>query len=238
MNTQQPIYLFAGGRGKSILTTFAEMGKVFKTAGKVKPDIAIVGVASLKDNWLVYILMSALIKSGCKCHIKRVLIARPNADIDKAREMLRKADAVFISGGDAEVGMQILHEKNMVGFLQNLVGQGKLFLGGSAGTIMMCRDWVRWHDCDDDSTAELYPCLGLAPIICDTHAEGDDWVELKVALQLKGDGAIGYGITSGAYLKAYPDGRLEAEAGAVVRYANVNGKIERQADLLPADHAG
>jgi cyanophycinase-like exopeptidase len=233
----QPIYLFAGGRGRSILTTFAEIGKVFKTTGKAKPDVAIVGVASLKDNYLIYLLMSTLIKAGCKCNIKRVVIARRNADIEKAREILRKADAVFMSGGDAEVGMQVLQEKEMVGFFRDLAGQGKLFIGGSAGTIMMCKKWVRWRDCNDDSTAELYPCLGLVPLICDTHAEGDDWVELKMALQLEGDGAIGYGITSGAYLKVYPDGLLEAEVEPVSRYINVKGKIERQAELLPAGHA-
>jgi hypothetical protein len=98
---------------------------------------------------------------------------------------------------------------------------------------MMCQEWVRWQDPDDDSTAELYPGLGLVPLICDTHAEGDDWVELKAALRLKGPGSTGYGITSGACLKAFPDGRLEAEFGAVARYENIDGKIERLADLLP-----
>lgn len=233
MRMQQPFYLFAGGRGRSILSTFADIGKVIKSTGKAKPDIALVGVASLKDNPLIFLLMSALIKTGCNCRVKRVVIAPRRADINKAREILRKADAVFISGGDAEIGMQILREKNLAGFLRDLAGQGKLFIGASAGTIMMCKEWVRWQDPQNDSTAELYPCLGFVSIICDTHAEGDDWVELKKALQLEGDGAAGYGITSGACLKSYPDGRLEAESGVVIRYANINGKIERQADLLP-----
>jgi len=238
MNNPGPIYLFAGGRGKSILTTFSGIGKVIKSLGKAKPVIAIVGVASLKDNWLVYALMSTLIKANCKCRIHRILIARPNADIEKAKQILQKSDAVFFGGGDAEAGMQILKQKNMIGFFHDLAGQGKLLLGASAGTIMMCREWVLWQDCDDDSTAELYPCLGLVQIICDTHAEGDDWVELKAALQLKEDGSTGYGITSGAYLKAYPDGRLEAEGGSIARYTKIKGKIDRQDDLLPADHSG
>jgi peptidase E len=208
MNNREPLYLFAGGRGKSILATFSGIGKVIKTTGKSRPVVAVVGVASLKDNILIYVLMSALIKSGCKCRTRRVVIARPGADIEKAKEMLRKADAVFISGGDAEIGMQILKEKGMVGFFRELAGQGKLLLGASAGTIMMCQEWVRWKDPDDDSTAELYPCLGLVPVICDTHAEGDEWVELKAALRLAEKGIIGYGITSGACLKAFPYGRL------------------------------
>jgi peptidase E len=238
MNTQQPMYLFAGGRGRSILTTFSNVGKIIKNTGKVKPNIAFVGVASLKDNWLIYTIISTLIKAGGNCQTTRVVIAPHNADIKKAREMLQNADAVFISGGDAEAGMEILKEKNMARFLQDLARQGKLFLGGSAGSIMMSKGWVRWRDPDDDATAELYPCLGLVPIFCDTHAEKDDWVELKTALQLEGAGTPGYGIPSGACLKVYPDGRLEAEGGAVARYHLLNGKVERQADLLPADRTG
>jgi peptidase E len=233
MDNPVPIYLFAGGRGKSVLTTFAIIGNVIKGISKARPEIAVVGVASLKDNWLVYALMSRLIKANCKCRIRRVLIARPNADIEKAKEILTEADAVFLGGGDAEAGMHILNEKNMVGFFRELAKQGKLLLGASAGTIMISQEWVRWKDPDDDATAELFPCLGLSPVICDTHAEGDDWVELKAALRLKGDGATGYGITSGVLLKAYPGGRLEAEGGVVAKYANVSGKIERQPDLLP-----
>ena len=56
MTTQQPIYLFAGGRGRSIPTTFANFRKVIKNIGKEKPMIAYVGVASLKDNWLIYFI--------------------------------------------------------------------------------------------------------------------------------------------------------------------------------------
>jgi hypothetical protein len=55
-------------------------------------------------------------------------------------------------------------------------------------------------------------------------------VELKTALQLAGEGTIGYGITSGACLKVYPDGRLEPE-GKVVRYISQGGEIIKQPDL-------
>jgi cyanophycinase-like exopeptidase len=182
--------------------------------------------------------MSIFIRADCNCQIKRVVIAPANADLKKAREILQHADAVFISGGEVEVGMQILKEKNMVGFLQDLARQGKLFFGVSAGSIIMSREWVRWRNPDDGSTVELFPCLGLVPIICDTHAEKDDWAELKAALQLEKPGTPGYGINSGAVLKAYPDGHLEAEVGAVTQYITFNGKIERQSDLLSDDRAG
>jgi peptidase E len=234
LNKQQPVYLFAGGRGKTIFSSFTEVGKVIKGLGKKRPEIAVVGTASLKDNRLIFLLMAALIKSKCKCRVRRVAIAHPKADISKAKEHLVKADAIFMSGGDAEEGMSILKEKKMDGFIRDLVKEGKPILGMSAGTIMMAQEWVGWQDPDDDTTAGLYACLGLASVICDTHAEGDDWVELKAALQLKPDGAVGYGIPSGACLKAYPDGRLEALADAVARYRKINGKVEQMPDLLPS----
>jgi hypothetical protein len=52
MDNPGPIYLFAGGRGKTIFTTFALIGKVIKGINKARPEIAIVGVASLNDNRL------------------------------------------------------------------------------------------------------------------------------------------------------------------------------------------
>jgi peptidase E len=235
MNTQQPVYLMAGGRGRTILTTFDYVRKIINTLNKNKPVIAFVGAASMKDNWLVYAIISLLIKARCRCRIKRVVIAPAKADLKKAKAILQNADAVFMSGGDVEVGMQVLREKNMIGFLQDLAASGKPFIGVSAGSIMLSEEWVRWIDPKDDSSVELMPCLGIVHLICDTHAEKDDWVELKTAVQLKKKGTIGYGITSGACLKVYADGRLEAENGAVERYAFLNGNIERQADLLPIE---
>jgi peptidase E len=237
MSTQPTIYLFAAGQKSGIRTTLKDIARIMKGIGKDKPDMAFVGAASSKDRWLVYYFISNLIKAGCHCRIRRVILAPPKADLKKAREILRDSDAVFMSGGDVDIGMRILQEKNIVGFMQDLARQGKLFLGVSAGSIMMAKAWVRWRNPEDDSTAELFPCLGLVPVICDTHAEDDDWVELKTALRLEGHGAVGCGITSGACLKAYPDGRLEAEGGPVARYAFLKGKIERRVDLLPFNHS-
>jgi peptidase E len=234
MTEQQPIYLFAGGRGKTIFSSFKEIGRVLKQTGKKKPTVALVGVASFGDNPLFMTLMSLLLKSSAHCEVRRVSIAKPSADLDKAKEILRTADAVFMGGGDAEAGMKILQEKNMEGFLHDLLKQGKLFLGASAGTILMCREWVCWQDPEDDATAACFPCLGMAPVICDTHAEGDDWVELKTALQLKEEGAIGYGIISGNFLTYYPDGRLVAGNGPAARFVKKDGKVEKLPDLLPS----
>jgi peptidase E len=203
---------------------------VIKKIEKAKPTVAFVGVASLKDNRLIYAVISAFIKAGCNCHMMRAVIAPFNADLNKAREVLQNADGIFMSGGDAEEGMRILQHKNMAEFLRTLAKEGKLFIGVSAGSIMMCKEWVRWKDPENYSTAELFPCLGLVPIICDTHAEKDDWVELKAALELAGNGTTGYGISSGSCIKVYPDGKLEPK-GTVVRYVSNDGEVIKRSDL-------
>ena len=235
MNNRKPLYLLAGGREGSTRSTNQILQEVFREIGKVSPIIAYVGVAS-DDNRIFYQFIADMIKNSGTCKVNRVLICSPKADLSKAKGTLESADAIFISGGDVEMGIQVLEEKNMAGFLQGLYKQGKLFFGASAGSITLAREWVRWKDPNDDSTAELFPCLGLAPIICDTHAEDDDWAELKMALKLSEDNVQGYGIPAKACLKVYPDGRIEALGDAITRYIQHNGQIERQSNLLPIDH--
>jgi cyanophycinase-like exopeptidase len=255
MTKQKPVYLLAGGRGSANQAIFrmimaeiaAEKGgskaakkleirstksetntndqkrEMLETKSK-EPVIAYVGVASDEDKGFFRFMEGEMVK-GAPCEVRQVLIARPKADLDKAREMLHGADAVFMSGGDVEAGIKTLKAKGMFDIFGELRRQGKLFFGASAGSIMLGSEWVKWHDAEDDSTAELFECLGIAPVICDTHAEEDDWVELKAALALKEDGAVGYGIPSGGCLKVHPDGRLEAIGKAVVRYVKKGRKV-------------
>jgi hypothetical protein len=122
----------------------------------------------------------------------------------------------------------------MVGFLQGLYEKGKPFFGLSAGSIMLAETWIHWVDPDDDSMAELFPCLGFAPIICDTHGEEDDWEELRAALKLAEDGRKGYGIVSGTAIKVHPDsGNVEALGDAVHQFARREGRIVRLPDIMP-----
>lgn len=235
MYNRKPLYLLSGGRGGSDKSTKQILQAVFREIGKASPNIAYVGSAS-DDNRMFYQFIAGMIKKVADCKVNRILICSQKADISKAKGTLESADAIFISGGDVEMGIKILEERKMAIFLQGLYKQGKLFFGASAGSIILAREWVRWKDPNDDSTAELFPCLGLAPIICDTHAEDDDWAELKMALKLSEDDVQGYGIPAGTCLKVYPDGRVETLGGAVTRYIQHNGQVERQANLLPIDH--
>ncbi|OGO39303.1 MAG: hypothetical protein A2147_05545, partial [Chloroflexi bacterium RBG_16_57_8] len=208
------------------------LDEVFNDIGRASPTVVYVGAAN-GDNPEFFERMDGMIRKGRQCRILHAVLSPGNADVKKAVDLIESADAVFVSGGDVEVGMQVLKEKGVTAVLPRLHEQGRLFFGVSAGSIMLAKEWVRWRDPDDDSTAELFPCLGLAPLICDTHGEGDDWEELKAAVGLSPDGTPGYGITSGACLKVYPDGRLQAVAGHIYRYVRHGKTVTRQADVVP-----
>jgi peptidase E len=233
MSGLHPVYLLAGGRPRNAQAFNPLLQAVFQESGKEHPTIAYVGAAS-EENKAFYLMMAAMLKGAGAGKIRHAVLASPKADVKKAREILESADIIYISGGDVEQGMQVVEDKNIAEYLVGLYKQGKPFFGVSAGSIMLAKEWIRWRDPNDDATAEIFPCLGLAPVICDTHGEADGWEELQALLKLEKDGTTGYGIVSGTAIKVYPDGKLEAMGGAIHQYTKHNGKVERIGDVLPA----
>jgi cyanophycinase-like exopeptidase len=196
--------------------------------------VGYVGTANDDDTRFLGFMAREMQEAGAG-KVGHALITPRNADLKKAQNILVSADIIFVGGGDVERGMEVLQEKGMVDFLLGLYQQGKPFFGVSAGSIMLAKEWIRWRDPDDDATAEIFLCLGVAPVICDTHAEEDDWEELKALLELKPDKAEGYGITSGSAIKVFPDGKVEALGGPVAHYLRRSGRVERLPDILPAN---
>ena len=145
-----------------------------------------------------------MLKKAGAGHVLLAPLCGRRADPEKARKVLSDSDVVFVSGGDVEEGMEVLRRARIARFLRALHRAGKPFLGVSAGSIMLSRLWVRWRDPNDDRSAELFPCLGLAPVLCDTHGEADGWEELKALLALSPTGSLGYGIASGTALVVGP----------------------------------
>ena len=233
MSNIKPVLLLAGGRPRNPQTFNPLFQEVFKTSGKTKPTFAYVGAAS-DENKAFFLMMAAMLKGVGAGKIMQVVLTPAKADIKKAQGILESADIVYISGGDVEHGMRVVHEKKMLDFLVGIYRQGKPFFGVSAGSIMLAREWIRWRDPEDDTTAEVFPCLGIAPVICDTHGEAEGWEELQALLALEKENTIGYGIVSGTAMKVYPDGKIEALGGAVHQYAKINGTVKRLADILPA----
>jgi cyanophycinase-like exopeptidase len=130
------------------------------------------------------------------------------------------ADAVFVSGGDVEEGMNVVARRRLAPFFNELYRDGKLLFAVSAGSIMLARAWVRWKD-EDDSVGCVFPCLGIADVLCDVHGEKDNWDELKALLRLSPALSIGYGIRAGAAIRVDADGTVEP-MGRIDRFSRAS----------------
>ncbi len=228
----KPVYLFAGGRSGNRKKQGVLLERMFREFGIASPKVAYSGTASGDDKGFFRFIAGELTEAGAD-QVTHAVIVPANADLKKARDVLEGADIVFVSGGDVEAGMDVLREKNMLDFLVGLYRQGKPFFGISAGAIMLADRWVRWRDPDDDSSAELFHCLGFAPVICDTHDEEGGWEELQAALKLAEEGVRGYGLATGSGIKVFPDGKVQALGGEVYQYISRGGKVKRIDNLLP-----
>ena len=220
-----PIYLLAGGPGSRRSGPDPLLQQIFGGTGKAAPSIAYVGAASNDDAGFFKWLSTFFKQSGAGT-VTLAATAAPHVNIKKTIEILKEADLIFITGGDVEVGMARLHKHALAPLLHRLYASGKPFFGLSAGSIMLAQSWVRWPDPDDDHSAEAFDCLGFAPILCDMHAESDDWVELKALLGLQAKGTLGYGIPSGAGLRIEPNGTLTALGGKVIRLQQQGNDIK------------
>jgi cyanophycinase-like exopeptidase len=226
----KPVFLLAGGRRSRGKGQDTLLQAVFQSYGIKAPTVAYSGTASGDDrNFFGWIANE--LKVGGAGKIVHAVISSPGADMKKAKNILESADIVFISGGDVEAGMEILQEKKMIDFLTGLYRQGKPFFGISAGALMLANKWVRWPDPKDDDFAELFPCLGFAPVICDAHDEQSGWEELKVALMLEKEGIVGHGMTSGSGIKVTSDSNVTLVGGTVNRYIKQGNKVVKIVDL-------
>ena len=215
------IFLIAGGpQSKNTKTILAE---ALASSKKKSPNVAYIGTAS-DDNKEFFLMLKPIIMAAGAGSVTLVPIVR-RFDLDKAKDILLTSDVVFISGGDVDMGMEYLRKRELIPFLKVLYDRGKLFCGISAGAIMLCRNWMHWRDPDDDDTAELLDCLGFAPLLCDVHAEEDDWVEMKRLLGFFPQGTNGYGIPAEGALRVTPNGKITAIGSAPIRLTKKGANV-------------
>ncbi len=226
------IYLLAGGRGSLRTDGDPLLTRILASCSVPHPSIAYVGAAS-GDSQPFFSMISGYLRRCGAGRVTLVPLAGRRGKLEKARAILESADMVFISGGDVEAGMKVLEERQILPFLRALFERGKPFFGSSAGSIMLGWQWVRWESPEDDATTSLFPCMGFAPIVCDTHGEAEEWEELRTLLRLTPEGTFGYGIPTGAGLCVCPDGTLEALGTPVHCYAYHGNAVVRSADLPP-----
>jgi peptidase E len=227
------LYLIGGNPRSRRTTADPLIREIFRRIGLPAPRIAYVGSASGDDREFFEWTLRALSLAGAG-RVALAATASPRADIDRTRKLLSSADAVFIGGGEVDQGMKVLRRCGLDVLLEALCRRGKPLIGLSAGSIMLGRRWIRWPDEKDRARPELFPCLGCAPLICDTHAEGEDWVELKALLRAGGHGTRGYGIPAGACLIADSSSRRTSLGKPVLEFANAHGTVKKAGELRPS----
>jgi cyanophycinase-like exopeptidase len=230
---RKPVYLIAGGRGAMTRRGPDPMIQAaLREAGVERPLVAYVGAASGDNAAFRAIIGRLLVKAGAG-GMKLAPLCGKRADAKRAKAVLESSHIVFISGGDVDEGMRVLERTAMIDFLKDLYNQGKPFLGVSAGSIMLARSWIRWRDPADDASAEIFPCLGIALVNCDTHGEADGWEELRALQALVRPGTVSYGIVSGSALVVRPDRTVAALGGEVHRFARKGRQVVQIDSLLP-----
>ncbi len=233
--TRPPLFLIPGGRsalkrrGPDPLVAAA-----LASAGVSRPRVAYLGAAS-GDNAAFRLMIGGMLKKAGASSVALAPLCGKRADPEKARNVLTDCDVVFVSGGDVEEGMRVLRETRMTRFLRALHEAGKPFFGVSAGSIMLARTWIRWRDPDVEESAEPFPCLGFAAVICDTHGEAEGWEELRALLALSPMGAVGYGIASGTALVVGPDEQPSAMGGEVHVFRRGTSGVTQVESLVPRD---
>lgn len=212
-----PIHLLGGGPGTRRTVYAAIVRDILRRSGKPTPLVAYIGAATDDDRRFAG-FMEDLVTAGGPCTFQLVPVLGTRAGGNTARVIIEAADVVLVGGGDVELGMRRLLERNLAGCLREKHDSGTPFFGISAGAILLSLRWVRWRNPDDDGSAELFDCLGLAPVLCDCHGEEDGWAELKALLRLGGDRALGYGIRTAAALRVQANGKVESLCGKIDRF--------------------
>src|SRR5271168_4437202 len=106
----QTLDLVGGGPG-AVLALRRHFKAAVDALGLPRPVVAYVGVAS-DDNRAFFTMIGGAIGAG-RARMKQVKIASPRASASDARALLEECDLVFMSGGDVEHGMKVLHDRGM-----------------------------------------------------------------------------------------------------------------------------
>jgi peptidase E len=133
----------------------------------------------------------------------------------EAQAAISSADLIYLSGGDPVAGARTLDRSGHAAFMREARANGASLGGGSAGAILLCAFWADWPEEPDGRPFDggtLVPCTAVvSDLVVDTHAEEDDWEELKLVqgmLEAAGHAPRLRGIPTGGGLVVTPNGSL------------------------------
>jgi cyanophycinase-like exopeptidase len=186
---------------------------------RVKPKRVAVSMAPLHGNPMlaagrVSAMFSA--RSFGDAIVERFAVGAEVGASSEARNVVERADLIFLSGGDPVIAAELFRASGADAWLREARARGAHLAGGSAGAILLGAAWARWPDEPDGKPFDggaLVECTRVIPdLVVDTHAEEDDWVELRLVagmLAAEKRALRCYGIPTDGALVVHPDGTLE-----------------------------
>ena len=238
MSARKATTLIAGKFGSRHFGTKPYLAEALKRTGKNDPVVLYVGAASGDDANFGAALDALVIAAGAGRVVWPKLAGR-RKQASQMRQALADADLVFVGGGDVEAGMDSLRDAGLVDDFHAAADRGAVFVGMSAGAIMLGKRWIRWpNENAGDDEAETYECLRIVPFALDTHGEGDAWQEAQsyaaVRARELGKKARAYGVPSGGALVIDDRGRIEAHGAPVPVFAALPDRKAKLEETLEA----
>ncbi len=160
--------------GKKIPNTIDNSNKIVdhikKYLNKCDTLLYIVSDPNEKEKTKLYsdILFESLKLSGIS--FKEYIILN-NDNINKAKEYIKKADLIFLSGGDTYIENEFFNSFNLSELLKDYNG---LVIGQSAGALNMAKYVFNSPENMDDSEPIYFKGLGLTNINIEPHFVYDD----------------------------------------------------------------
>lgn len=161
---------------------------MFKETGKDRPNVALFTAPGGEDpeeiRWV-----TDTFRRRYGAAVQAVRLLRRPTPFEEAREIIRSADLLYFTGGDHFLLVRAATSAGLAEVLKRRVAEGAVVGGYSAGAIAIGAYWPEWPEPErpdlPEEGATLVRCLGLnTRLICDFHAEEDDWEELYACLRL------------------------------------------------------
>lgn len=191
---------------------------MFKETGKTHPTVALFTAPGGEDpeeiGWF-----SGFFRRRFGATVRPVWLLDRKTPTGEIREIVGRADLLYFTGGDHFLLVRAAGESALTELLRRRFNEGAVVGAYSAGAIAIGAFWPEWPEPPrpdlPEEGAQLVPCLALNErVICDFHAEEDDWEELKTCLRLlhardSSKNWTGYGVPTRGAIRILRTGQVE-----------------------------
>lgn len=155
---------------------------------------------------------SSLSLSGIRFSRMVILDGR---NMSRCRELMQKADLVFLAGGDTEVQMKLFENMNL---RKHIIQCKGVIVGQSAGALNLATDVYCSPTPDETATKKYWKGLGMTDVNIEPHfkPENKEFIESILLPDSKTQPFIA--ITDGSYV--IDDGEKQTIYGEAYRFAN------------------